>query len=260
MPSRDLPDHRAAWLAAAALAALVATAPTGAAELRAHDVFYQFLFKGMSGGDLELKLTPDTQPDSWHYETHAHPNFLASFFVSPNSVERGTFRVTPSGVEPQRYLLRSGSSDKSVDAKLTYDWVHGRVFGEARGSPLELAIEPGTQDVLSIRAAILVDLLAGREPHEYEMIDGRELKRFVYTRVGPARLKTDIGELDTVIFKSARKGADARERTWRYWYAPSLGWLPVRAEQREGDKTRVALVIRSLKWLDAAPPGASPPE
>ena len=78
------------------------------------------------------------------------------------SVERGTFRVTPSGVEPQRYLLRSGSSDKSVDAKLTYDWVHGRVFGEARGSPLELAIEPGTQDVLSIRAAILVDLLAGR--------------------------------------------------------------------------------------------------
>ncbi|HUO78675.1 MAG TPA: DUF3108 domain-containing protein [Steroidobacteraceae bacterium] len=231
--------------------ALLAAAPALGQGLRPHDVVYQFLFKGMSGGELELRLRPDAQPDSWIYETHAHPNFLASFFVSPNSIERGWFRVTPSGVEPTHYFIDDGSSDKSNDSDLRYDWSKGRITGTARGRPLDLEIEPGTQDVMSIRAVVLVDLLAGREPHEYTMLDGRDLKRFVYSRVGAARLKTDIGEFDTVIFKSDRKDSDGHGRSWQYWYAPSLGWLPLRAEQREDGKARMTLAIRSLKWLDA---------
>jgi len=152
------------------LLGLGAGAPAQGDGLRPHDVVYQFLFKGMSGGTLELKLLADSQPGSWIYETHAHPNFLASFFVSPNSIERGWFRVTPAGVEPQRYLLDDGSSDKGNGSDLNYDWTRGRLTGEARGKPLDLAIEPGTQDVMSIRAVVLVDLLAGREPHEYTML------------------------------------------------------------------------------------------
>lgn len=243
-----------------ALALLVAAAPALSDGLRPHDVVYQFLFKGMSGGELELKLLPDTQPDSWIYETHAHPNFLASFFVSSNSIERGWFRVTPNGVEPTRYFIDGGSSDKSNDSDLRYDWAQGRITGIARGRPLDLAIEPGTQDVMSIRAVVLVDLLAGREPHEYTMLDGREFKRYVYTRVGTTKLKTDIGEFDTVIYKSDRKDSDGRGRIWQYWYAPALGWLPLRAEQREDGKTRMTLAIRSLKWLDVgAGASAVPP-
>jgi hypothetical protein len=259
MPKPDRPNVNRRAGALATLALLAGAAPALAEGLRPHDVHYQFLFKGMSGGELELKLTPDTQPDSWIYETHAHPNFLASFFVSSNSIERGWFRVTPGGVEPQRYLLDEGSSDKSNGSDLRYDWAHGRLTGQARGRPLDLAIEPGTQDVMSIRAVVLVDLLAGREPHEYAMLDGRELKHYVYTRVGTAKLKTGIGEYDTVIFKSDRKDSDGRGRTWQYWYAPALGWLPLRAEQREDGKARMTLAIRSLKWLDTAAQPQPPP-
>jgi hypothetical protein len=254
----QIPDRpRPAWAAGLLGIGLVLIAlPALGQGLRAHDVLYQFLFKGVSGGELELKLRPDTAPDSWIYETHAHPNFLASFFVSSNSVERGWFRVTPAGVEPQRYHIDDGSSDKSNSSDLSYDWARGRVTGMARGQPLDLEIGPGTQDVMSIRAVVLVDLLAGREPHEYAMLDGRELKHYVYTRVGTAKLKTDIGEFDTVIYKSDRKDSDGRGRIWQYWYAPSLGWLPLRAEQREDGKTRMTLAIRSLKWLDT--PAAAP--
>ena len=260
MPKADLARAgRLVGCLVAAVASLGLAAPATADGLRAHDVVYQFLFKGVSGGTLELKLLPDSAPDHWIYETHAHPNFLASFFVSANSIERGWFRVTPTGIEPSRYLLEDGSGDKSNGSDLHYDWVRLRVTGEARGRPLDLAIEPGTQDVMSIRAVVLVDLLAGREPHEYAMLDGRELKHYVYTRVGTAKLKTDIGEFDTVIYKSDRKDSDGRGRVWQYWYAPALGWLPLRAEQHDDGKVRMTLAIRSLKWLDAAVAPTPPP-
>ena len=246
------PKAHCAALAGLALVLLAAAAPALGDGLRPHDVVYQFLFKGMSGGELELKLLPDTQPDSWIYETHAHPNFLASFFVKSNSIERGWFRVTPTGVQPTRYFLDDGSSDKSNDSDLRYDWAQDRLTGTSRGRPLDLSIEPGMQDVMSIRAVVLVDLLAGREPREYAMLDGREIKHYIYTRVGTAKLKTDIGEFDTVIYKSDRKDSDGRGRIWQYWYAPALSWLPLRAEQREDGKARMTLAIRSLKWLDTS--------
>ena len=258
-PERGHAPQRAAGLASLTLALLVGSLPALGQGLRPHDVVYQFLFKGVSGGELELKLQPDTGPDSWIYETHAHPNFLARFFVSPNSIERGWFRTTPTGVEPTRYFLDDGSPDKGNDSDLRYDWALGRLTGTARGRPLDLALEPGTQDVMSIRAVVLVDLLAGREPHEYAMLDGRELKRYVYTRVGTAKLRTAIGEFETVIYKSDRKDSDGRGRIWQYWYAPALGWLPVRAEQREDGKARMTLAILSLKWLDAGSDASAAP-
>ncbi|HXQ63287.1 MAG TPA: DUF3108 domain-containing protein [Steroidobacteraceae bacterium] len=244
-------------LAAWSLALIAATA--GAGGLRAHEIVYRTSFKGISAGDLQLTLEPDTAPDSWLYETRAYPGLLASFVVSADSRERSSFTVTPTGVQPQRYSLDDGTTSKHDNVELTYDWTRGRVAGLVRGSALDLAIEPGTQDVMSIRAAPQVDLLAGREPAEYPMLDGREIKHFVYTRAGTERLKTALGEVDTVIYTSDRKGGDGRGRTWRYWYAPSLGFLPVRIEQREDGKARLLFTVRSLKWRQPAPTQATAP-
>ena len=83
------------------------------------------------------------------------------------------------------------------------------------------------------------------------MLDGRDLKHYVYTRVGTARIPTALGEVDTVIYRSDRKGSNGKGRIWQYWYAPSLGWLPVRIEQREDGNTRMTFTLRALKWLAA---------
>jgi len=259
--SRASRGRRVAQASAALAAAMLALAPlsASAAGLRAHEITYRTSFKGIGAGDLQLTLKPDAAPDSWLYETRAFPGLLASFIINSESRERSAFTVTPSGVQPQRYSLDDGTTSKRENVELTYDWTRGRVTGLVRGSALDLAVEPGTQDVMSIRAAPLVDLLAGREPGEYPMLDGREIKHFVYTRAGAERLKTALGEVDTVIYTSDRKGGDGRGRTWRYWYAPSLGWLPVRIEQREDGKTRLSFAVRLLKWLPPAPAQATAP-
>jgi len=250
--------ERRAACAALVVALLAAVAPTRAADsaLRPHEILYRFSFHGIGGGDLKLTLTAGASPGTWIYETRSYPSLLARLVVNPDSRERSWFSVTDAGLRPERYLLEDASSDHSQNSDLRYDYARGHVSGTARGAPLDLPLEPDLQDVMSIRLAPAVDLLAGREPHEYPMLDGREVKHFAYTRVGTQKLATALGELDTVVITSDRKGSDGRGRTWRYWYAPSLGWLTVRAEQRENGEARLALAVRSLKWLDAAPAAA----
>ena len=152
-------------LVAAVLVAVCLGSPlAGAAGLRAHEITYRTAFKGIGAGDIQLTLKADVQPDTWLYETRAFPNFLASLVVNPQSLERSWFRVSAQGVEPLRYTLTDGGSDHSEDTDVRYDWSRRHVTGSARGKPIDLALEPATQDAMSIRAAMLVELLAGREP------------------------------------------------------------------------------------------------
>lgn len=247
-------EARAGRLAGALALVLVALAGGARAEaLRAHEVSYHVAFKGIGAGDITNTLRSDGAPDRWVYETRADPSFLARLVVNGAAREHCWFRETDAGIEPLRYALDDGTSAHHDDSALTFDWKAGQVRGMARGEPLALPLEPRLQDVLSIRLAPVAELAAGREPREFPLLDGREVKHYVFTRVGSERLHTELGDLDTVIYTSDRKDATGG-RSWRYWYAPSLGWLPVRAEQREDGHTRMSLVVRSLRWLAPAAP------
>jgi hypothetical protein len=233
---------------AAAAAAVRGATPEAAADLRPHVVTYRVAFKGMAAGDLQLELSRQAG-DLWRYETRPQPSFLARMVVSASSIERGTFRLTADGVQPLTYSLDDGTAERGKDeSAFDYDRTAGRVRGYARGEPLEVELVDGLQDPLSIRAAILLDLLRGRELGTYPMIDGRQVRNYVYRRTGMETLKTAVGTVETVVYTSAREGADARAKTWKYWYAPSLGWLPVRIHQIDKGQPRLAFEIRSVEF------------
>ena len=42
---------------------------------------------------------------------------------------------------------------------------------------------------------------------------------------------------------SAAQGSNGHDKTWKYWYAPKLGYLPVRAEQLEDGHTRLSFEL-----------------
>ena len=71
-----------------------------------------------------------------------------------------------------------------------------------------------------------------------------ELKEFIYSQEGTAKIRTDLGELDTVIVASQRTG---NNRILRMWFAPSLGYVPVQAERTRDGKLEFAMRIKTLK-------------
>jgi Protein of unknown function (DUF3108) len=99
----------------------------------------------------------------------------------------------------------------------------------------------------------MLDLRRGDMPKTFQIIDKDQLKEFNYTQEGSAKIKTAMGDLDTIVVTSQRAG---NNRILRMWFAPSLGFAPVQAERsRDGN---IEFSIR-LKSIDRPTPAAPRP-
>lgn len=240
------------WLAWAALAgaALLAAgavraAPVaeGAPTLRPFKASFVLEWKGMNAATASLELA--AQDDgSWRYvsRNNARGVFRAVFPDELTQVSR--LQVESGQVRPLSYRGDDGSADKSRDIALDFDWNRRRVTGVAEKKPVDLELQAGLQDVMSVQIALIVDLLAGRKPTGYTLVDKDRIKDYVYTDEGKARVTTALGALDTVVWSSHRPNSD---RVTRVWYAPSLGYAPVKAERRRGDRLEWSMRLTSLQ-------------
>ena len=79
------------------------------------------------------------------------------------------------------------------------------------------------------------------------MIEKDKVKYYRYTFLRRERIATAIGELETVVYRSARDGSTRETITW---HAPKLGFAAVQAEQRSDGKRGFQTAIRRF---EAAP-------
>jgi hypothetical protein len=109
---------------------------------------------------------------------------------------------------------------------------------------------------MSIQVEVMLDLKNGNLPASFPIIDKDQLKDFNYTNEGTAKIRTAIGELDTVIVTSQRAG---NNRILRMWFAPSLGFVPVQAERSRDGKVEIAMRVKSVDHLiPLEPPKLNP--
>lgn len=249
-------DARAArcW-AAAALSMLgcgsaLAQGPTaGVAAPQAFSASYEVLWKGMSAASASLELRREG-PDRYVYvsRNNARGMFRLAFPGEVNQTSQ--FTLDAGSPRPLSYRADDGTSDTRRDVSLAFDWSAMRVRGKAQDQPVDLALRPGVQDGMSVQIALMTDLQRGASPQGFLLIDKDEIKQYDYTGEGTARLRTALGELDTVIWSSRRPGSD---RVTRMWYAPSLGHIPVQAERRRGGKLEWQMRITRLARGERSP-------
>ena len=159
---------------------------------------------------------------------------------SSDLVYKSWFSVSGGQVRPEKYRGAEGSATVDVD----FDWDRHLATGDSEGKPVEIKLQPGTQDLASIQVQVMLDLRNGNLPNIFHIVDKDELKDFIYTREADARIRTALGELDTVVVASSRTGND---RVLRMWFAPSLDYIPVQAERTRAGKLEFAMRIKSLK-------------
>ncbi len=243
--------ERALVSAALAAAALMAqAAPVGAALSRPTAVpsasapvpfvaTYTIAWHGVPAGTSTLQLR-QTAPQSYLYTStdRASGVFRLAF---PHPLRQSSrFRVTAGQVQPLAF--QAGGAGNDVLAQ--FDWKSDRVTGMAKGKLLDLKLQAGTQDPLSVQIAIMLELLARDAPNGFWMLNTDEIDRFQYARQGEATLDTPLGKLRTILYTSHQPGSN---KTTYLWLAPALNYMPARAEQREKGSTKISLQIEAFK-------------
>ncbi|MEP7245616.1 MAG: DUF3108 domain-containing protein [Gammaproteobacteria bacterium] len=209
---------------------------------------YSVEWHGMSAGTSTLELTRKNDTEYTFRSSNAARGLFR--IALPDTITQiSNFSIVNGTVLPASYVGDDGSTDTERDVSLNFNWTDHRVTGTAENKPVDQPIEPGVQDSLSVQVALMCALASGTSPKSFKLIDKDEIKEYQYTREGEASLTTSVGKLHTVIYKSQKAGAS---RATRFWIAPSLGFLPVRAEQSKRDKREVVLQIRSVDRTPSA--------
>ena len=238
-PGRPLRSRSALLLLALAVAAVTSAAQ--AEELKPYEATYAGIWNGMTVAisQLELKQTGDT----WTTSSRSSPRGigrLASGIFPPRQVS--VVRVTASGVQPQSFRSEGGERAKSTD--LAYDWRAARVTGRYEGAKVDQPLAPGVQDDGSVQLALIVELLAGRTPHSFRMIDRSGTREYQFAREGEATVQTPLGAVATVVYRAQKAGSP---RITRFWCAPERGYVPMKVEQTRDDEVQWTMEIQSLK-------------
>jgi len=209
------------------------------AALAPFSAHYQADWKGITVGTSDLDLKQDTEPA--HYEYTWTITARGIFRLYRDKVtQKSWLSVHEEHVRPDKYHAEDGASKVDLD----FDWTNRRARGTSEGKPVDLTLKDGTQDVMSIQVEVMLDLKKGNLPKTFLIIDKDVPKEFTYTQEGTANIRTDLGQLDTVIVASQRAG---NNRISRMWFAPSLGFVPVQAERTRDGKLELAMRIKSLK-------------
>ena len=234
--------------AASAGAAADAPGDAGIAPFIAH---YQADWKGISVGTSDIQLAQGAEPGHYLYTWTITARGIFRVAYRDDLVQKSWLALSGDHVRPEKYFGKEGAST----VELNFDWQDKRATGVSETKPVDIALKEGTQDVMSIQVEVMLDLKSGNLPKTFQIIDKDQLKEFNYTQEGSAKIRTAIGELDTVIVTSQRVG---NNRILRMWFAPSLGFVPVQAERSRDGKVEIAMRIKSLDHLVPIEPRLAP--
>ena len=222
----------------------IAAAHAEAPQLQPYVATYAVSYRGLEAGTITMHLTHDAGSNRYTFETRANPSMLARFVIGRDAVERTVVETTADGIRPLQWHLEDGKSGKDGDGDLSFDWNANKVSGEYEGKPVELATQAGLQDRLSIQLAVTAALVQGREPASIVMVNGDRTREYTYARGATAQVDTKLGKQDTIIYESTRPNSN---RVSRVWHAPSLQFLPVRAEQIRKGKVETVMQLVALE-------------
>lgn len=236
-------QHIAIPLGAWALAATALNTTQAGEAMRPFEATYTVNWHGLTAGVSSLTLEHQ-QGDRWLYRQEATARGIFRALPIGQVSTRSELEIGPEGVRPIHYTADDGTSSRKRDIDVRFDWEHLRISGVAAEQKVDEPLKPGTQDDLSVQIALMQALADGRTPESITTYGDRGLREYRYLRDGEESITTAMGPLATVVFHTERTGSP---RVTRYWCAPSLGYLPVKVQQKRLDDVEFTLEVRAIK-------------
>jgi hypothetical protein len=152
--------------------------------------------------------------------------------------------VTPAGLRPESFVeMRNGRIKRSA----TFDWSAGQVELTDGDHKQTVPLPPNTWDATSFAWNFSFARPDGKDL-KVHATDGRHISEYRYTVVGREKLKTAMGELETVHVKKIQDEGD--KRAFDVWLAADQYYLPVRIRAIEKDGTAFDSLVEDIKLTE----------
>jgi hypothetical protein len=241
------------WLIFAAFTAAVHSAWGADGDVATYKATYSVEYKGKEAGvsDWSVRSLGD---DRYEFLASITAKGMLKLIRPKPTVERSQFRLEGGALRPLEYWFEDGSRSGEDNWHVVFDWQRRVATVTTADARRELNVPDVAPDIGTLKAAVMRDLVARGVPGPYQITDEDSIGTYEYTDGGAATLQTGIGSLETRIFVQQRAGSS--RSTWM-WVAPTLGFLPVRVEQRRNNEVQTAFLLKSVDGLSASPPPLS---
>jgi hypothetical protein len=223
--------------------ALLLAAPPAFAELRPYEATYSVTRGHIRLGEMTSTLHAPVD-GVWRYHSHSETSGFVAMFRKIAIDEQSTFRVEHGQPVPLAHEYRMAGSRKNRDFSLDFDWVAREARGVVRDETVVEPLGPGVIDRHTAPLSVALAAAGGREfPFDLVMIDRGRTRHYHATRRGEEALHLGDDELATVRVLLVRQ--DEPERQFRFWFAPTLNFVPVRIQSVDDDGKTITLQLTS---------------
>lgn len=200
---------------------------------------YTLAYNGFEIGVAERTLVP-LGDGTAVFKSKAYPTGLARMLVSDHIIERSVLH-TKTGLKPMEYSYTQTGHEKR-NADVFFSWPKGEVV--IQPAEERYPLHPGTLDALSFQLALMRDVAAGKTQFTYYIVDRSKQREYRFQTAGHERIRTPMGHFDAVkVTATAAEGG----RSFDFWLAPQLDYLPVRIVSEEDDGDRTVMQLASYK-------------
>ncbi len=193
---------------------------------------YNVVADGFKAGEMEQRLFR-TNAHTYVFETEIYPTGLVALFKSDRFVERSVWTAEDGRPVPLEYTYKHTNGKSETLERLSFDWTRNLVISIREGEEIALPLEPGMMDKLVYQVALRRDLQEGAKQFNYQVADRGNIRDYHFRVVGNERLKTALGELDTVKLERVSKG----DRQTFIWVATGLDYMVVKLTQIDDGHT-----------------------
>lgn len=226
------------------LALLVLALPlwVGAADtLKARSDRYQVQWGSVSLGVGTIRLTP-LGGDCYRYESITEPVALVRWtYGAPR--ETSEFCMVDGEVRAQRFAYHNDKRSKD-NFTLDFDWKKRVVRVLRNGDFSQRSFEGVVYDRFVIREAarLWARQHAGdpvRAEADFTMVEDDRVRTYRFAITGREPVETPAGRFETLRVERV----DNPRKTYRYWLAPSLDYLPVKIEHLKDGKAELRMQL-----------------
>jgi hypothetical protein len=236
------------WVIAAALTVAADEASGADASVATYTATYRVEYKGKEAGVSDWSVR-DLGDGRYEFQARIMPKGMLKLIRPKPTIERSQFRLEGAHYRPLEYWFEDGSRSGEDNWHLVFDWQRRVATVTTMEARREIAVPDVALDIGTLKAAVMRDIAANGAPGPYQIADEDSVGTYEYTDSGPATLQTGVGSLETNLFVQRREGSS--RSTW-LWVAPTLGFLPVRIEQRRNDEIQTSFLLQTVSGLAAS--------